>query len=99
MKSRLVIRLLLFVASGALFGQLVQSDHVKWYRLGRQAFLSYQELRFDHYMANPGTGINYVIMMAIFALGLGALYEGIAYVGDKLITPLFRERAPRPRNI
>jgi hypothetical protein len=93
MKSRLVIRLFLFMASGAFFGRFVRWDQARWNRLGREAFLSYQEHRFDRYMASPGTGTKYVVILAIFALGLGVLYEGIAYAGDKIIARLFPKKS------
>jgi hypothetical protein len=85
MKSRLIIRLFLIVASGALFGRHMQLDYAKWHQLGREAFLSYQAHRFDQCIATPGAAAHYVFIMAIFALGLGALFEGFAYAGDKLI--------------
>jgi hypothetical protein len=88
MKSRLVIRLLLFVTSGGFFGRCVQWEQAKWNRLGREAFLSYQQHRFDHYMANPRAGTGYLIVVAIFALGLGALFEVIAYAGARVIALL-----------
>jgi hypothetical protein len=93
MKSKLIIKFLLLLTSGALFGQFVQSDHEKWHRLGREAFLSYQAHRFDLYMANPSTGTKYFVVGIVFALGFGVLYEGTAYVGAKLIDLVLRPKA------
>jgi hypothetical protein len=98
MKSKLIIKFLLLLASGALFGQFVQSDHDKWHRLGREAFLSNQAHRFDLYMANPGIGTKYFVVSVVFALGFGVLYEGIAYVGAKLIDLFLSPKAPSNGN-
>jgi hypothetical protein len=96
MKSKLVIKFLTAVTFGALFGQYIQTDHEKWHRLGREAFLSYQAHRFDHYMANPSAGTNYLVVCVILALGLGVLYEGVAFIGAKLISLFSRGKAPSP---
>jgi hypothetical protein len=89
MKSRLVIRLLLFMASGALCGLSIRLDHAKWILLGRAAFLTYQEHRFDQFLAQTETGTGLVVILAIFALGLGVLSEAIAYAGDRIIGQFF----------
>ena len=39
-------------------------------------------------MANPRAGTGYLIVVAIFALGLGALFEVIAYAGARVIALL-----------
>jgi hypothetical protein len=92
MRSHYVIKFLFAVASGALMGQLVHLSHLKWHVLGREAFLSYQANQFDRYMAKSDTGVGLMIFCAIFALGFGALYEGIAYAGAKLIAHFLDER-------
>lgn len=94
MKSKLVIKFLFALAAGALCGLLIHMDLAKWNRLGRDAFLSYQAHRFDNSIAflSPAAGL--VICCAIFVLGFMALYEGVAFVGDKLISPAMRGETP-----
>ena len=86
MKSKLIIKFLLLVAYGALCGLAIHGDHLKWHRLGREAFLSNQAHRFDRYMASPGTGIGYLIICIFSAFCIAALYEGIAFIGAKLFS-------------
>jgi hypothetical protein len=86
MQSKLVIKFFIAVVFGALFGEVIQLDYEKWHRLGREAFLGYQGHRFDLYMAGPAHGAARFLVLAMFALGLAALYEGIAWVGVKLVS-------------
>ena len=82
MKSKLVIKFLLALAFGAVFGQLVHLDQEKWQRLGREAFLANQANQFDHHTT---TVAGVMIACAIFALGLFAFYEGVAFAFLKLV--------------
>jgi hypothetical protein len=97
MKSRLIIKFLLLAASGVLIGHLINLDIEKWHTLGRDLFLTHQGQRFDRDMANPGTGVGLLVFCAVFSLGLGALYEGAAYAGDRLIMHLNRDKDPCTR--
>ena len=92
MKSNFAIKFLLVVSSGALLGQLVNLMNLKWHHLGRAAFLSYQANQFDRSMANPKPGFCAVVVCAIFALVLGAIYEGTAYAGAKIISLIMRRK-------
>jgi hypothetical protein len=92
MNPKLVIKLLTLAVFGAVFGQLIQADYVKWHNLGRDAFLSFQGHRFDLYMANPGTRLKNLIGGAVLTVGVGALYELVALGGAKLAGLLFREK-------
>jgi hypothetical protein len=83
MKSAYVIRFLLAIAFGVLFGQYVQHDYEKWHALGRDAFLSYQGHRFDTYMADPGAGVFHIVVATILVVGLVAFYEMAAFVVEK----------------
>ena len=82
MKSKLVIKFLLALTLGTVFGQLVHLDQEKWQRLGREAFLSNQANQFDHHTATTAA---IMIVCAIFALGLYSLYEGLAFAIVKLV--------------
>jgi hypothetical protein len=83
MKSAYVIRFLLAIALGVLFGQYVQHDYEKWHALGRDAFLSYQGHRFDTYMAHPGVGVFHIAAATILVVGLVAFYEMAAFFVEK----------------
>jgi hypothetical protein len=92
MKSNLILKFLLLTACGALFGQFIKSDYEKWHHFGRDAFISYQSHRFDLYMAVPRTASFYIFGSILLTLGLGALYEGTAYAGTKLMAHFLREK-------
>jgi hypothetical protein len=94
MKSKFVVKFLLALAFGAAVGQRVHMDQEKWHRLGREAFLAYQANQFDHNMMAPAVGL--MVFCAIFALGLGALYEGLAFAGVKLISRISPEESLGP---
>ncbi len=94
MKSKLVVKFLLALAFGSLFGQFIHMDHEKWLRLGREAFLTHQANQFDHDMIASAAGI--MVFCAIFALGLFALYEGIAFAVLKLVSRGLPPKTPTP---
>jgi len=83
MKHTYVIRFLLAIAFGVLFGQYVQRDYEKWHAQGRDAFLSYQGHRFDTYMAHPGVGFFHIVAATIVIVGLVAFYEMAAFFAEK----------------
>ena len=93
MKSKLVIKFLLALTFGAVFGLLVHADQEKWHRLGREAFLAYQSNQFDQHTA---TAAGVIIFCAIFALGLYSLYEGVAFAILKVVTRILPERPSSP---
>jgi len=83
MKLTYVIRFLLAIAFGVLFGQHVQRDYEKWHALGRDAYLSYQGRRFDTHMAQPSPGVYQIVAATILVAGLVALYEMAAFFLEK----------------
>jgi hypothetical protein len=94
MKSKLVVKFLLALAFGSVLGQFIHIDHEKWLRLGREAFLTRQANQFDHDMMAPAAGI--IVFCAIFALGLFALYEGIAFAAVNLVSRVQSAKTPAP---
>jgi hypothetical protein len=70
-------KLLAAVVMGLLFGAYLHHDYTKWQDLGREAFLSKQEYRFDHFMAQPrwflllfaGTLLAFIVLGAYEAIG------------------------------
>jgi hypothetical protein len=85
MRSKLFTKALLLLVGGGLFGLLIKADQDRWYRVGRDAFLAYQQKRFDLNVTHPGYTIIYIIGAGIFVLGLGALYEGVALAIDRML--------------
>ena len=79
MKSKIVIKFLLAIAFGALFGQYFHHGYEKWHQLGRDAFLTYEAQRFDTSMAVVSSGAPIIIVCIIFGLGLATLYEALAF--------------------
>lgn len=69
-------KLLAAVVMGLLFGTYLHYDYTKWHDLGREAFLSKQEYRFDHFMAQPHW---FVLLFAgiIAAFIVMGVYEAI----------------------
>jgi len=93
MKSKLVIKFLLALSFGAVFGQLVHLDQEKWHRLGREAFLANQANQFD---LHTGATAAVILFCAIFALGLFAFYEGVAYAFLKLVARILPPKPATP---
>jgi len=96
MKSKLVIKFLLALTFGAVFGLLVHQDQEKWHRLGREAFLAYQSNQFDQHTA---TAAGVIIFCAVFALGLYSLYEGVAFAILKLVTHVQTREPSAPESL
>ena len=85
MRTTLVIKVVLALAFGALLGLLPNVDYERWSRLGREAFLAHEADRFAMYMAHPHVNAVSIVLAAIFAVGLAAVYEGLAFLGGKLV--------------
>jgi hypothetical protein len=84
MTAKYLLKLLFAAGIGGLFGEYVAKDHERWFRLGRDAFLAYQTHRFETQMAHPRVGFAFVIGMAIFSVGVAAVYEIVGLVGERL---------------
>lgn len=77
-------RMISALVMGILFGLGIHQDHLKWNRLGREAFSAYELRRFDHYMASPrpiATIVGAIIVVPLFL----ALYELVALVFSKVV--------------
>ncbi|MGB8261942.1 MAG: hypothetical protein WCE75_16395 [Terracidiphilus sp.] len=94
MKPSLIVKGVLALLTGGLFGLYVQSDYEKWHRLGREAFIDYQEGRFDRFMASPHTGAVSVVIMALVVLGLAVLYELVGHIADRIVASYFESGQP-----
>lgn len=59
-------------------------DYAKWGRLGREAFLTYEAVRFDRYMA-PGHPSSVPIFATLaICVFVAVLYEGLAALFSRL---------------
>lgn len=64
---------------GLLFGVYLHHDYAKWNDLGREAFLSKQGYRFDHFITQPrwflllfaGTLLAFIVLGAYELVGAG----------------------------
>jgi hypothetical protein len=93
MKTNIIVKLLLVLAFGCLFGLITQHTHEKWHRLGRAAYLTHESEWFDTKMAAPTNAAWQAIEWAAIACFIGAAYECTAYIGTSLLT-----RKPRSQN-
>ena len=85
MKSKILIKLVLVITFGSLFGLATQLGHEKWHRLGRAAYLAHQADWFDQKMASPTNPITQVIEWALIACLVASAYECAAYIGATLL--------------
>ncbi len=84
MPAKYLLKLLFAAGLGGLFGEYVAKDHERWFKLGRDAFLAYENHRFETQMAHPTIGFAFVVGMAIFSVGVAVIYELVGLVGDRL---------------
>ena len=99
MKYKIIIKFLIVLAVGAFYGKYMHTYYDKWHILGHDAFIAYQSHRFDHYMLTPMSSASLIITYAILVLGLGALYEGAAYAGAKLIDLLLQRKSSGDKTV
>ena len=60
---------------GILLGSYIHYDYAMWNRLGRQAFMNYQILRFDRYMLLPQPIFRTMTVTMVLAMGVAVFYE------------------------
>ncbi|WP_125484479.1 hypothetical protein [Edaphobacter aggregans] len=87
MQKKLIVR----AGTAALFGVLVglynHRGYLKWNGLGRPAFLNYEGLRFDRFMAHPTPLLANIVGGVIVALIAAGLYELVVAGVSKLLRP------------
>jgi hypothetical protein len=79
LKRDFVSNIMAAMLLGGLFGWYIHHDLLTWGLRGREAFITYQLLRFDMNMATPSPVFYNVIVAALLALGFCILYEAIAF--------------------
>src|SRR5271165_3230961 len=72
---------------GLLFGLYIHHDHVRWGRLGREAFLAHQNQRFDRFMAGAPSATGSILGGVIVVLALLGAYELISFGLSKIVKP------------
>jgi len=70
---------------GLLFGLYIHHDHVRWGRLGREAFLVHESRRFDLFMAGPHPAPGSILGGIIVVLALIGVYELISFGLSKVL--------------
>ena len=87
MKIKILIKLALILAFGALFGLFMQHNHEKWHNLGKSAYLNQQSEWFDKKMANLTSAMGQMAEFALVACIVGGAYEGGALLITTLVAP------------
>ena len=88
MKVKIISEMISVVSIGALFGLHANGMHVKWHRLGREAYLAHESQNFDKLYANPVSIMHLILLFVLIALPIYALYKGIEFVAAKLLTAI-----------
>jgi hypothetical protein len=71
-------RILAALFLGAVLGAYVHFDEMRWAQRGRDAFLAYENHRFDQRMVSPHSGLGLMLVGMVFVgVGVG-MYELIA---------------------
>jgi len=86
MKTAYVFKIFFVFVAGVFLGERVNADYSKWHALGRQAFLSYQEHRFDQHIAHLVPGGIHIAGTTFLLLVLAAFYEVAAFLGAKCVS-------------
>ena len=83
-------RLLATVIFAVVIGSYMHHDYMKWNRLGRDAFLAYQDHRFDTSMAHPHSAMIPIASSVIVLVAAWVFYEllvlAISKAADLLVT-------------
>jgi hypothetical protein len=87
MQTKLLAKATAAAFLGVLLALYIQHDLLKWNALGRSAFLSYQNHRFDTSMAYPRSELSLVLHAIFLALVVTGLYELMVAGITKLIRP------------
>lgn len=72
---------------GLLFGLYIHHDHVRWGRLGREAFLAHQNRRFDAFMNGLHPAPGSILGGIVVVLALIGVYELISFGLSKILKP------------
>jgi hypothetical protein len=86
MKVKIVSELISTAAIGTLAGLVSHGMREKWHLLGRQTYLAKESQRFDKFYANPAPAIHTIVIGLILALLVFALYKGLAFAAEKLLS-------------
>jgi hypothetical protein len=87
MQTKLLARSAAAAVCGVLLALYIHHDLLKWNAVGKAAFLSYQDHRFDSSMAYPRPELPLVLHAILLALVAAGLYELIVAGISKIIGP------------
>ncbi|HKN25492.1 MAG TPA: hypothetical protein VJX72_11650 [Candidatus Acidoferrum sp.] len=97
MIRRLLSRLISAAVLAVLLGAVVHFDYVRWNRRGREAFLKYQDHRYDTSMATPRTFLKTLGQgLSVIILIIG-LYEGMSLTFSMLLRDFLPGRPMGPQ--
>jgi hypothetical protein len=88
MKIKVISEVIAAVVIGVLSGLSMNGMHLKWHRLGREAFLIHESQNFDKLYANPSSLTHLILLGVIMTLTFIALYKGIALVAAKVLSTI-----------
>ena len=91
MTRNFISRIVAMAVMGILLGLYAHHDFVRWNARGRDAFLAYQSMRFERYMANPRP-IVLMVLSSIIGVFFFCIYEIIALA----ISALLKSSMPDP---
>jgi hypothetical protein len=72
---------------GLLFGLQIHHSNLKWNRLGREAFIAYQNQEFDRSVASPVNGFLMVLVTIFMMLLFVGAYELLSVGLSKIVKP------------
>ncbi len=90
MNNPLVARILSAIFFAISAGVIVDADYHKWSVLGKEAFMTNEATRFDHYMAHPSSFMP--IGMTLFAFMMVAAYEWLSLGICKVLSLVWKPK-------
>jgi hypothetical protein len=84
MRNKLLLRGAIASLFGILFAMNVHSGYTKWNRLGYNAFIDSERIRFERYMVHVQPEIITILTFVIASLLIAGLYELIVFGASKL---------------
>ncbi len=85
MKTKIISELFSVATIGSLCGLLFNGSHLKWHKLGREAFLAHESQYFDKTYLNPVPAVHVALAWLLIALFFYAIYKCIAVVTSKIL--------------
>jgi len=87
-KIKVISELIAIGVVGVLTGLSMNGMHLKWHRLGREAYMAHESQIFDKQYANPSSLSHSILLGVIMVLLFVAFYKGIALVTAKVLSAI-----------